>query len=84
LKPTGCGIFGGDKAFKFLQQLCAASVAKVDLDYSCFKDNTSFAQLQALFKLVQKSNPSVAQLCIWMTEFERDEPFVDYISKKLK
>lgn len=39
---------GGDKTLKFLQQLCAATVAQSRLDYSTFKDEplaTSFRTL---------------------------------------
>ncbi|KAI8839257.1 hypothetical protein BC829DRAFT_404047 [Chytridium lagenaria] len=45
----GCGIFGGNKVHKFLQQLCAASEAACErLDYSVFHDEELAALLERL------------------------------------
>jgi len=34
----GCGAFGGDHSLKFLQQICAAAMTGIRLDYSAFKN----------------------------------------------
>jgi len=45
----GCGSFGGDKMFKFLQQIMAAKAAGIRLAFSAYGDVEYARQLQALF-----------------------------------
>ncbi len=44
----GCGVFGGNRVAKFLQQCCAAVVADVSLEYSTFGDDDTASALQWL------------------------------------
>ena len=50
----GCGIFGGNKLVKFLQQILAASLLDLSLDYSCAKvDFASDKDTEYLIKLIE-------------------------------
>jgi len=58
----GCGAFGGEKVSKFLQQLCAAVLAKVDLDYSTFKDQECKRRLETVLKILKEKNIEVMKV----------------------
>jgi len=47
----GCGAFGGEKVSKFLQQLIAAAIANVDLDYSTFREEENKKILISFLRL---------------------------------
>ena len=49
----GCGMFGGDPIHKFVQQICAAALAGVKLEYSTFKDEPLAAQLGEILSLIK-------------------------------
>ena len=58
----GCGAFGGDRTLKFLQQVCAATVADVHLDYSTFHDEESARSLTTVLARAERGGFSVADL----------------------
>jgi poly(ADP-ribose) glycohydrolase len=58
----GCGAFGGDRTLKFLQQVCAATVADVLLDYSTFRDEESAHSLRTVLAQAERGGFSVADL----------------------
>lgn len=68
----GCGAFGGDPVFKFLQQLCAASV-HVDkikrLDYSIYDDKKLMALLNDLAQQLESKRKTVADVYQMMVKY---------------
>jgi len=83
----GCGAFGGTKAHKFLQQVCAAQMAKVTLDYSTFKNKNEFELLAKLYALVIDNKLTVGFIVQRMLEYgelpRRRPPFEDWILEQL-
>jgi poly(ADP-ribose) glycohydrolase len=68
----GCGAFGGDPVFKFLQQLCAASihVNKIKrLDYSAGGDHQLVAQLKDLAQQLERKRKTVADVYQMMVKY---------------
>ena len=63
----GCGIFGGDPFLKFLQQVCAASWARVTLDFALFGDEKLAAQLSTLYEELLKRNIRGIDLLTFLT-----------------
>ena len=50
----GCGIFGGNKLVKFLQQILVANLLDLSLDYSCAKVDFSNSQdADYLIKIIE-------------------------------
>jgi poly(ADP-ribose) glycohydrolase len=80
----GCGAFGGDKTLKFLQQLCAASVAGVSLDYSTFQDLAYCQGLQEIVALLKERQVPIATLARWMKEFPRNTTFRNFVTTSAK
>ncbi|CEM08221.1 unnamed protein product [Vitrella brassicaformis CCMP3155] len=67
----GCGVFGGDKAFKFIQQLCAATAASnVTLEYSTFHDAHTEKLFGELLSLMREHKVTVAEAYRWMCSFK--------------
>eukprot|EP01127_Copromyxa_protea_P021628 TRINITY_DN7505_c0_g1_i1.p1 TRINITY_DN7505_c0_g1~~TRINITY_DN7505_c0_g1_i1.p1 ORF type:complete len:484 (+),score=61.07 TRINITY_DN7505_c0_g1_i1:64-1515(+) len=66
----GCGVFGGDKTLKLLQQLCAATVASVQLDYSTFKDHECKEKFVNLMMEIDDAKITVSKLYQIMEEYE--------------
>ncbi|CAF3303609.1 unnamed protein product [Rotaria socialis] len=68
----GCGAFGGDPVFKFLQQLCVASI-HVDkikrLDYSVCGDNKLMNQLKDLALQLETKSKTVADVYQMMVKY---------------
>ena len=63
----GCGAFGGDKTFKFLQQICVAQYLGKKLYYSTFEDEdckNHFINILQLLKEKQKTITEIA-LCLF-------------------
>jgi poly(ADP-ribose) glycohydrolase len=68
----GCGAFGGDPVFKFLQQLCAASihVNKIKrLDYSTGGDHKLETQLKDLAQQLERKRKTVADVYQMMVKY---------------
>ncbi|CAF1079240.1 unnamed protein product [Rotaria sordida] len=72
----GCGVFGGDPIFKFLQQVCAASIL-VDivkrLDYSTYGDDRLMSKLKDLMKQLDKKKKTVADVYQMMVKYSENE-----------
>lgn len=75
----GCGAFGGEKTLKFLQQVCAASLVGVKLDYSTFNDTVYCEKFVELLDLLKQNNVTVGQLVRLMKEFNRQGNFRDFL-----
>jgi len=58
----GCGVFGGEKTWKFLQQICAAAECGVKLDYSTYGEAKTLEMLQNIIKEIDKNNITVGEL----------------------
>eukprot|EP00005_Dracoamoeba_jomungandri_P008977 CAMPEP_0174262676 /NCGR_PEP_ID=MMETSP0439-20130205/14514_1 /TAXON_ID=0 /ORGANISM="Stereomyxa ramosa, Strain Chinc5" /LENGTH=486 /DNA_ID=CAMNT_0015347527 /DNA_START=40 /DNA_END=1497 /DNA_ORIENTATION=+ len=54
----GCGAFGGDKTLKFLQQVCAAVVSGVTIEYSTYKDKELAEEWKEMLKILGSKNSS--------------------------
>jgi len=81
----GCGAFGGEKVSKFLQQLCAAVVANVDLDYSTFKDEDYKAKFNTILNTLKTNNINVSRVYEILLGFQNMhyEEFYDYFMKAI-
>jgi len=83
----GCGAFGGDMHEKFVQQICAAVLAGVQLDYSTFKRDPLDKQLILIFDLIKEKKPRVCDLVNICLEFEHNRSsnsFFDFLVRKLQ
>eukprot|EP01126_Amoeba_proteus_P040499 TRINITY_DN4320_c0_g1_i4.p1 TRINITY_DN4320_c0_g1~~TRINITY_DN4320_c0_g1_i4.p1 ORF type:complete len:421 (+),score=105.92 TRINITY_DN4320_c0_g1_i4:1484-2746(+) len=65
----GCGIFGGDKTLKFLQQLCAATLTMVTLDYSTFNDERCKEEFDLLLKTLDEGHVTIGELYQTMEKY---------------
>lgn len=68
----GCGAFGGDPIFKFLQQLCAVSIQtdKIKrLDYSVSGDRQLLTQLKDLADQLESKGKTVADVYQMMVKY---------------
>eukprot|EP01103_Thecamoeba_quadrilineata_P004893 TRINITY_DN14767_c0_g1_i1.p1 TRINITY_DN14767_c0_g1~~TRINITY_DN14767_c0_g1_i1.p1 ORF type:complete len:414 (-),score=74.51 TRINITY_DN14767_c0_g1_i1:90-1331(-) len=70
----GCGAFRGDQAHKFVQQICAAAAAGVELEYSTFTENNTVRK--QILKLMQ--GKTVGEIVKKMLMFSQKEKFQDY------
>ncbi|CAF1555919.1 unnamed protein product [Adineta steineri] len=72
----GCGVFGGDPTFKFLQQVCATSVLDhivKRLDYSVYGDERLASKLKDLVKKLEKNKKTVADVYKMMVKYGENE-----------
>lgn len=68
----GCGVFGGCKQLKFLQQVCAAALAGSDLVYSTFRDAEMKSQFESYVELLKgKSIKDVTRIMKLMPNVDR-------------
>lgn len=85
----GCGVFGGDRHMKFIQQICAATQAGVSLDYSTYGDEVLCKAFESIIDSIVEKKLAVSVLVDWMVKFhaEMDElkvsNFGEYIRMKL-
>ncbi|CAF0880977.1 unnamed protein product [Rotaria sp. Silwood1] len=89
----GCGVFGGDLIFKFLQQLCAIMILGdyfKRLDYSVYGDEKLASKLKYLLENLEKKKKTVADIYQMMinyslvSELRSSRPeFSDYCDKWL-
>ena len=89
----GCGVFGGDLLFKFLQQLCAAMILGDHfkrLDYSVYGDEKLASKLKDLSEKLEKNKKTVTDIYQMMikyietSEMSASRPaFRDYLDKWL-
>lgn len=77
----GCGAFGGDKVHKFLQQVLAATVANVELDYSTFKDKECAEKFQKILAEIDAKRMTVATAYNIMNKFKpsKNQSFYEYL-----
>lgn len=89
----GCGVFGGDLLFKFLQQLCAAMILGEKfqrLDYSAYHDESLATKLKGVLMSLEEKKKTVADVYQMMknyresAEFPGSRPsFSDYLNNWL-
>jgi len=80
----GCGMFGGERSHKFLQQICAATAANVALDVSTFGEDDTLARFNSLLEKIHATGATVAEIVGIMLDF-KDSPakFFQYVITKL-
>jgi poly(ADP-ribose) glycohydrolase len=66
----GCGVFAGDVALKYLQQVLAASACNRQLHFSSFSDAKALSELRYLHTQMQAANLKVKQLYNMLLELE--------------
>jgi hypothetical protein len=89
----GCGVFGGDLTFKFLQQVCAVMILGDHfkrLDYSVYGDEKLATNLKNLLENLEKNNKTVADIYQMMITYSQNSSlfssrpqFTDYVKKWL-
>ena len=89
----GCGIFGGDFVFKFLQQLCAVMILGDSfkrLDYSVYGDEELASKLKGILANLEKNKKTVADIYEMMNEYRETSElsatrprFSNYVDKWL-
>ncbi|KAJ3411796.1 hypothetical protein HDV05_001695 [Chytridiales sp. JEL 0842] len=93
----GCGVFGGNKYHKFLQQILAFAMAtstfsKSDsekpfvLHYSCFNDTDLVKEFEGWLDFLARRQISVQQLCTWLVGYDiatNKDSFKTYMDKLL-
>ena len=68
----GCGVFGGDPIFKFLQQISAVMILGDDfhrLDYSAYGNENLALKLKQISSDLERKNKTVADLYKMMIQF---------------
>lgn len=85
----GCGVFGGDFTWKFLQQICAVMALKEQikhLDYSVYGDDALATYFTGLLKRLQEKGKSVADVYQLMLNYQQEDqipvrrtPFRDFV-----
>ncbi|KAI8823602.1 uncharacterized protein EV422DRAFT_565537 [Fimicolochytrium jonesii] len=58
----GCGCFGGNKTHKFLQQVCAATMADRFLDYCVYEDAYLESRFIEILNKVEEKNMTIADV----------------------
>lgn len=89
----GCGAFGGDPVFKFLQQLCAVSIQldKITrLDYSVGGEKQLMVQLKQLAQQLEGKGKTVSDVYQMMVKYDESSSlssspvnFSEYVNKWL-
>eukprot|EP00475_Leptophrys_vorax_P009990 TRINITY_DN1665_c0_g1_i3.p1 TRINITY_DN1665_c0_g1~~TRINITY_DN1665_c0_g1_i3.p1 ORF type:complete len:416 (-),score=115.71 TRINITY_DN1665_c0_g1_i3:864-2111(-) len=83
----GCGMFGGDKLCKFVQQVMAATLANRKLEYSTFKDLRTEKTLQDLLNQIVSKHVSLGKLFEFLMGAEEGmldfDTFEEYINSRL-
>ncbi|CAF4399544.1 unnamed protein product, partial [Adineta steineri] len=70
----GCGVFGGDLTFKFLQQVCAAMILGDDfkrLDYSAYHEEDLAMRLKNLLQKLEQQKKTVADIYEMMNNYRQ-------------
>jgi poly(ADP-ribose) glycohydrolase len=65
----GSGLFKGDSLLKFLQQLCAAEMANVSLDYAFFKEKDLQLKCTYVYNLLTSKGVGVNDLVQFLLQF---------------
>ena len=80
----GCGAFGGDETFKFLQQVCVAAVLEKKLHYSTFKNEEFKNEFNFLLKEIKTKSKSVGEITKALLEYYpsiKSHSFKDYTNE---
>jgi len=70
----GCGIFGGDLTFKFLQQVCAVMILGDHfkrLDYSVYGDEKLASKFKNILENLEKNKKTVADVYQMMIKYNQ-------------
>lgn len=73
----GCGIFGGDPIFKFLQQMCAVMILGdrfKRLDYSVYGNENLANKLRKISEDLEKNEKNVADIYQMMLQYKQYNP----------
>lgn len=70
----GCGVFGGNKYLKFIQQLIAASLAGKKLDYLTFGDKELAKDFRKIYQRIKKLGLTVKNLYEIIEKFSMVAP----------
>lgn len=77
-------MFGGDITLSFLQQVCAATVSGVQLDYSTFRDDDTARELTRLLALAEGAGATVGTLTrTLLSHREGARSFFEHVSRTL-
>lgn len=71
----GCGVFGGDPVFKFLQQICAAMILGdrfKRLDYSVYGNENLAQKLKLIAEQLDKNEKTVADIYQMMVKYREN------------
>ncbi len=89
----GCGAFGGDFVFKFLQQICAAMILGDNfkrLDYSVYGNQALASKLKNLLENLEKNKKTVTDIYQMMIKYSQTSelpaarlPFSTYVDQWL-
>ena len=76
----GCGAFGGDQTFKFLQQICASTLLDKKLFYSTFKDEPCKVKFQTILDTLSSSSITIGQIthCLLSYKSQKDETSISF------
>ncbi|KAH7387164.1 hypothetical protein KP509_16G008700 [Ceratopteris richardii] len=69
----GCGAFKGDKHLKFLQQVCASTLAGARLDYSTFNDPEMAASFIRLLGLISSRNHTISSIYLAISDYVEEK-----------
>ena len=77
----GCGAFGGDETFKFLQQVCVATILDKKLEYSTFKSQEFKNDFNSLLEQISRKSKTVGDVIQALLAFNSHDTtsFRDYI-----
>jgi len=81
----GCGAFGGNPIHKFIQQICAASLVGVKLEYSTFNDEDLANQLSEILSLIHQKKATVADMFGVMVAMQKQQkrPLLNVVKDQL-
>lgn len=80
----GCGVFGGNKHLKFIQQLIAASLAGKRLDYSTFGDEELAKDFRNIYQRIKELSLSVKDLYGIIEKFSKVATTIDQFDLYIK
>ena len=80
----GCGVFAGDTAHKFLQQLMCAQLCGKSLAYSSYRNQEELDRFQALLELIRERKPTYGWLLSAMTKRPKGGSFYENICNEMK
>ena len=81
----GCGAFGWDRTYKFMQQLLGAKITGIKLFYSCFMNEEYKKKTEILYNKISQKFNDTGELWRWMVEFKgkNAEEWKEYVKSYL-